>query len=291
MSPDFGRMDHAAAHERLADLALEPPALEQLATELDGAAPDAIADAALLEHVRRCPSCLASLDAARRLDRGLHDALGALPAGERLDLIEPPAGLRAAVLAAAHGVPRAAPTASSRAGDVRASRWSALVAAISRPAWPAAVAALVVVALLSGLAGSRLQQLGGESSADSLVGVVSTVERVLESPEHRVVPLVTAAGAPAGSVAWSRQDFAVLASSLAVPPSGQVYRCWLVWDGAADEIGQMDFAGSTAYWTGTTGSWASVTFEPGTTFEVTLESGLTAGSPQGQPVLSASLGS
>jgi hypothetical protein len=62
-----------------------------------------------------------------------------------------------------------------------------------------------------------------------------------------------------------------------------------VWAGQADEIGEMDFAGSTAYWTGTAGSWASVTFEPGTRFEVTLESGPQAAGPVGPAVLSASL--
>jgi hypothetical protein len=166
---------------------------------------------------------------------------------------------------------RVAGVAISPRTDEHASWRTRLLPRITGPAWGTAIAALLVVALLGGVAGGRLQQLASGTSGDSLAGVVGTVERVLESPSHRVVSLRSASGAAAGSVAWSQQDFAVLTSALTPPPAGEVYRCWLAWGDQAATIGEMDFAGSTAYWTGTTGSWASVTFEPGTRFLVTLE--------------------
>ncbi|MBI3751100.1 MAG: hypothetical protein HY263_05525, partial [Chloroflexi bacterium] len=57
-------------------------------------------------------------------------------------------------------------------------------------------------------------------------------------------------------------------------------------------IGVMDFAGDTAYWTGSVGDWAAVAFDPGTQFVVTLEAdgGMPPSSPTTPAVLVADLG-
>ncbi len=63
-------MDHAEAHERIADLALEPRRLVELETD---PTPE---DRALLAHVATCATCRADLDAWRLT----HDAVFAATA-------------------------------------------------------------------------------------------------------------------------------------------------------------------------------------------------------------------
>jgi hypothetical protein len=275
-------MDHAEAHERLADLLLEPDRLARLpaSTDLD--------DRAFLAHLRGCPECRSELAALGPLQRRLREAFGDGDAS-MAEPIAPPDALRAAVLAQAHAEPRTRPIAPGTrpaAPIVVARRWSA-------PRWSVGLAAALVIALLGGAAGMQLQRMTGTGLSDSAVAVVSTVERVLAADPHWVVPLRTAAGTAAGSVAWSRQDFAVLATGLVAPARGQVYRCWLEWSGKVAPIGVMDFAGDTAYWTGSVGAWASVTLDPTTRFIVTLESAApppSGGVPAGPALLQADLG-
>ena len=281
-------MDHAEAHERLADLLLEPDRLERLGL---GTAP-APDDRPFVEHVRGCADCRAELAALGPLQEGLRRALGGIEDASAVEPIAPPDALRASVLRQAHAEPRgpARPVAVSSPAPsaVRdAARWSA-------PRWAVGLAAALVIAILGGAAGMQLQRLAGTGAADSAVAVVSTVERVLAADPHWVVPLRTTAGVPAGSVAWSRQDFAVLATGLSAPATGQVYRCWLEWAGRSVPIGVMDFAGETAYWTGSVGAWASVTLDPSARFVVTLEPATPpapGAAPVGPAVLQADLGS
>src|SRR5215208_2551455 len=91
-------MDHAEAHERIADLALEPAWLKGLGE------PGTVEQRALREHVSGCARCRAELAEWR----DLHGVLGnALPAErrEQLEPILPPADVRARVLAAASAEP------------------------------------------------------------------------------------------------------------------------------------------------------------------------------------------
>jgi anti-sigma-K factor RskA len=258
-------MDHAAAHERIADLALESGALDVLGTSADPT------DRALLDHIRGCDECRADAAASRALSDGLRRALLDLPGSSGLQPIAAPDALRAAVLEAARRDPLRGGTvpgeASSEPPGSRGRRWDAWL----RPRWAAGLAAALMIALVGGLAGSQLARLTPGDGSESVVVVVATLNRVLAADHYRIVPLRTAAGASAGSVAWSRQDFAVLASTLAKPPSGQTYRCWLQWSGKSAAIGVMEFAGTTAYWTGSVGDWAAVAFGPGARFVVTLE--------------------
>lgn len=277
-------MDHASAHERIADLALEAGGLDRLASS---GAPD---DRALMDHVHGCEACQADIATSRTLSAGLRQALSELPMAASVEPIAAPDSLRAAVLDAAHreraGLDRA--VARDPRADAPARRaWLAWL----RPRWAPGLAAALAIALLGGVAGSQLQRWSGSTGDESVVAVVATLNRVLAADSHRIVPLRTAAGAAAGSVAWSRQDFAVLASTLTKPAAGTTYRCWLQWAGKSTAIGTMEFAGDTAYWTGSVGNWAAVAFDPGTRFVVTLEAeGGKPSSPTTPAVLVADLG-
>jgi hypothetical protein len=273
-------MDHAAAHERIADLALETAGLERLATsQLE-------ADRELRDHLRSCEACRAELEAARRLRDGLRGALEATPEAAMVDPIAPPDSLRSAVLAAAEQ------DRSNRIAPVRVDIGLPRRVGGGPWRWTAAIAAGLAIALLGGVAGMQLQRTSQVAGDDSITAVVATVDRVLAADGHRIVQLRTPDGTAAGSVAWSQRDFAVLATSLSPPPPGHVYRCWLQWAGESTSIGAMDFAGPTAYWTGSVGQWASVAFDPATRFVVTLEASGVA--PPSQPttpaVLQADLG-
>ena len=294
-------MDHAEAHERLADLGLDPGGLSRLArAETLGSE-----DRAFLAHVRDCAACTAELNAARQLDRGLRFAMGhesgdATAARDTVAAgpISPPGWLRDAVLAAAHrdtdrephlGPGRSAASLGRPAPRRRSLlRWPRLAA----PQWAAVAALAVVVALAGGLAGRALLPRGGPAPDPSLVAAMATLDRVLAAPDHRVVTLDRAGGGSAGSVAWTAEDFVVLTSGLSAPPDGEVYRCWLEWSGRWGAVGSMEFVGATAYWAGATGEWARLMSEPGTRFVVTAEaSGSTAEAPSGNVLLQAVLGS
>jgi Anti-sigma-K factor rskA len=291
----FQPLDHAAAHERLADLALEGDALDRLAAS---AMPE---DRALLGHLEGCDACQAEVAASAALRDALRTAFQAMPDLPSLDPIQPPPALRAGVLAAARQEPRtgtfsgpARATAGASAADastggsgeldrrrpvVLGSRGRWLAGVASR--WPAAIAAALVLAVVGGAVGLQLGRRSGEEDAASMVGVVATLDRVLTAEPHWVAPL-QAGTATVGSVSWSKSDFAVLTTALRPPADGRVYRCWLEHDGRWAVIGQMDFGGTTAYWTGSVGDWATLDVSDGTRFVVTLESSASP-APNGVP--------
>jgi len=290
----FQPLDHAAAHERLADLGLEPEALPALeASPLP-------ADRALFEHVRGCATCQAEVAATARLRDALQGAFAAMPDLPTLDPILPPQALRAEVLRAARADKVAAAASASEAASTTVPRINLAVTpprrswlpAWSAPRWAAAVAAVLLVALLGTAAGLQLGRRSAEDDIASLNSLVATVDRVLSTNPHWVAGLTTPSGAPGGTVAWTKQDFAVVTTALARPPTGQVYRCWLAWQGRTAAIGQMEFNGPTAYWTGSVGTWATLDVSPGTRFFVTLESSPSppaSSGPSTAPVLQADL--
>jgi hypothetical protein len=269
-------IDHAAAHDRIEDLLLEPTRLAGLETS---PAPE---DVALREHVAGCAACRADLDAWRGLQQAVADALPDSEAAARaaIDPIELPPSLRAATIDAIRQ-----PQPRSVVSVLRPVR--------QRPrmvAWLGLAASIVV------LAGAGLvtidqvaQRSAAEADARALSGALAAVDRVLAEPDHRAVALRTPAGATAGSISWSSHDLVVLTTALSAPASNQRYRCWLV-DGAHSvPIGWMEFAGQTAYWTGTLDEWATFQINPATRFVVTLEPAGGTGKT-GADVLSADLG-
>jgi len=282
MSP----MDHAEAHERIADLALEPSRLAGLMMST------ASEDAALREHVFACPECRADLREWDDFQSSLGDALTD-NRREQLEPIAPPADLRRRVLSAAHDDPRPAPTPASEPDNVvelnRRRR------PISRAGLLALAAVFALVAVGLGIVFVRDQSSRLEASQLEhhwLTETVAALNRILLTPDHHVVALATADGTAAGTLAWSRHDLVVMSGGLARPANGQVYRCWLNYDGKDTPMGWMWFVDGNAFWTSTTSDWAAIDLNPEKQFLVTLESTDNDTDTHAGPiVLQASLGS
>jgi Anti-sigma-K factor rskA len=280
MSP----FEHAEAHERLADLALEPGALDWLGSS--GTDP-------LGAHVAACETCRRDVDAWRRTQARLLEARG--PVEDRVDLadladgepISAPAEVRDAVLAAAHRSAVVGRSPGAAGGTVvvdsmtvvpdRVAGYATVVrlAHRSRPSLRRLlplVAAIAIVAVGAGVLvdqGARLERAGSQIAL--LEGMTASLDRVLNDPDHTKVDLRTADGTPAGTLAWSSHDLVVLTTALQAPAVDRVYRCWIERDGKRSPVGQMWFAGETAFWNGTLDEWATISFEAGGTFGVSLE--------------------
>ena len=281
-------MDHAEAHERIADLALEPRRVIDLETDPK---PD---DEALLAHVRTCAICRADLDSWRRTHEtvlatsftGEADAARGRPAGPpdrpaTDDVLQPPASLRMAVAAIpghslrpveSEGRPSTAPSAAT-AG--RRSGWRL-----------PALAAVLVIGLVVGLGAVVADQVGRADVArhqvDQLVGLSKSVDRVLRDADHTAISLVGLDGEPAGTAAWSSAEIVVMSTALTPPGVGAEYRCWVERDGQRTPIGAMRFADGVAYWWGPMDRYDDLPFEGGR-LGVSLE--LTGQPGSGAPVL------
>jgi hypothetical protein len=287
-------MDHAAAHDRIEDLLLEPRRLAALDTS---ASPQ---DVALREHVAGCPACAADLEAWRRMQRAVAAAIptddpAALAAA--LDPVELPPSLRTGIIAAIHDTDRGdeRQPATAKARPVAAPPPEPIAISAERQrrrlAPLLALAASFVVLVGAGLV--TVDQMGRRSAAEAdareLASAIAVVDRMLAT-DHKVVALKTTAGAAAGTISWSRHDWVVLTNALGAPAAGQTYLCWLETDGRSLAVGQMEFAGSTAYWVATLDEWKTWEIGPTTTFLVTLEpAGATERS--GDPILEARLAS
>jgi len=266
-------MDHAAAHERIEDLLLEPARLEALEAST---APE---DMALRQHLDGCPACRSDLESWRQVQRHVADALPASTEAVRdIEPIEVPPSLRTRVLAAVQPGGRAlVPIAMDRHGRSR-----------PRALWLGLAASLV---LLAGSAAITLDQAARRASADAeahaLATLVAAVDGVLAA-DHRIVALRQPDGSPAGSISWSRHDWVVLTDALSEPAANQRYMCWLEDGEKSVSVGVMEFAGGTAYWVETLDDWATWEIGPNTEFVVSLEA---AGAPtrSGPIVLSADL--
>ena len=298
-------LGHAEAHERLADLALEPGALDRLGDP--GNDP-------LAAHVAGCEACSREVDAWRRTNARLELARG--EGKDRLDIadlagdapVPLPTALRGTILDA---VRETSPRDAATAGDLSTAGDRGLVAvnvgpppsripvraagdragrgtAGGRGRTLSLVAVLAIVLSGAGLLVNqalRLEQARAETAA--LEAVAATVDRILRDPNHVVVDLRGADGSVRGSLSWSRHDLAVLTTALDPPPPDRVYRCWIERDGVRSAVGQMWFAGDTAFWNGSLDEWATISFEAGT-FGVSLEP---RSGPGGNPaVLVAELG-
>jgi Anti-sigma-K factor rskA len=276
-------MDHAAAHERIEDLLLEPARLAALARST------ASDDVALRDHLAGCPACRADLETWVRLQAALGDALpgSATEAGGAVERAELPASLRARVISAVRS--EEAPIAPvAMAAERRRSWWR-----VQTPlAALGLAAALVVLAVGAGLLVDQIGKLStAQEEARGLAEAIAAVDRVLVEPQHRVVALSTPDGTAAGSISWTRHDLVVLTSALQTPKPGEVYRCWLSDDGTGWAIGRMYFADGTAYWVGTLDEWASFEIGPTTMFRVSLEPpGADPAKRSGPIVLEAALG-
>jgi len=280
MSP----LEHAEAHERLADLALEPGALDQLGS------PDSDPLAA---HVATCEACRREVEAWRATHARLVAARG--PIADRVGLaqlardepIAAPPEVRDAVLAGvrrqrvASRTPEAAavvlpsvaggPETGGAGTGIGAARGPGRSRQLVRRLLPL-VAVLAIVAVGAGFLldqAGRLDRAGREMAL--LEAAAASLDRVLRDPDHQVVDLRGADGTASGSLSWASHDLVVLTTVLEPPPAGQVYRCWIERDGKRSPVGVMWFAAETAFWNGTLDEWATTSFERGGTFGVSLE--------------------
>ena len=274
-------MDHAAAHERIEDLLLEPARLSALQASTE---PE---DLALREHLAGCSACAADLESWRRLQVAVDQALPTGSTAEALasavEPIEVPAALRDSVLAAIGDT------------DRQTSNEPGAPISIDRPGRRLALGPLLgLAASLAILVGSGIvvadqlgQRAAAEAHARELTAALAVVEGML-ARDHKVVELRTTTGAAAGTISWSRHDWVVLTKALQGPPSGQAYLCWLETNGRNVPIGRMDFAGPTAYWVASLDEWQTWEMGPTTRFVVTLEA---TGAQQrtGSAVLEAAL--
>jgi hypothetical protein len=263
-------MEHAEAHELLADQALEP-------SRLTGLTADVSAETESLRiHVAGCATCTAEIVAWRRTWLAFGDARGA---GEssRAEPLHASASLRAATLAAiaAPSVVAAGPAAASR-------RWSAPRSLL----WLAVAAALVVAIGAGGLAWVRTTELDrARAESAELASVAATMDRVLAAPVHWITPLATVDGAPGGTLAWSNTEIVVISEVLPVPEPGQTYRCWVERAGKRTPIGSMEFTRGTGYWAGSMTGWDGL-LTHGARFGISLVPG---SGGEGAPVLIGSI--
>jgi len=292
-------LGHAESHERLADLALEPGALDRLgpaATDQLGA------------HVATCETCRRDVEAWRRTHARLLEARG--PGEDRVDLahlagdqpIPAPAEVRGAVLAAARSAPVAGRVPGAAGAVIVHGEAVAPVQAVGR--WSTfglpgrgrltlgrllPLVAVLAIAIVG--AGVVVDQAGRLDLASRevarLEAVTTSLNRVLRDPDHQVVDLRGADGSASGSLSWSSRDLVVLTTALEPPPPDRVYRCWIERDGKRSPVGEMWFAGGSAFWNGTLDEWATTSFEAGGTFGVSLEP--VAGSAGNPAVLVAEL--
>lgn len=269
-------MDHAAAHERIEDLLLDPRRLAALDTS------EVPEDVALRDHVESCAACRADLEAWRNLEAAVAESLPrtareATAATEPIDL---PPSLRDTVLAAAGAEPKAPRSIEPPTGR-RSSRLAPLLAM--------AAALIVVVGSAFVVVDQAGRRAVAEAESAALADALAAVDRVLAEPRHVVVQLHEPDGTTAGSISWSRHDWVVLTKALPRPPAGSTYLCWLVEGDGAQLIGDMEFAGDTAFWAASVDKWATWEIKPTTRFVVTLQPEGTT-SLSGPPVLEAALG-
>ena len=258
-------MDHAEAHEYIADLALEPERLAGLTS------PNSPTDASLREHVAVCARCASELAAWQSVQVGIAAALDQTGPDD-VRRIAAPESLRRQVLTAT------APHA--------ALGWRRL----HLPAMPGrriAAAALVVVLVAAGaivITDQAARLNTSDADRQALAGALQTATQVLADPAHRAIALTSSNGTAGGTVAWTRHDLVVLANGLATPPPGQVYRCWVVAPNGAIPVGQMEFVDGEAFWVSALYGWASVDLPGAQSFAVTLEPA-DSGSAQPGPIL------
>jgi anti-sigma-K factor RskA len=282
-------MEHAEVRELLELAAVEPDGLERLA------AGDTAAAAAIAGHLAGCPACA---EEARRLA-----VIGQL-VREAVETAAPPE-LRTRTLALVRevGRPRRA-LAMARAQASTVGAGVALVpgeapaalppdstAPTTPPApsdrrrrvlgWPAALAAVLIVAVAGGALLSVRLVGDQRAHAAALAQLHAATLRVSAEPDALRVKLVSAAGGAGGLTGTilfsaSTEELVVSAPGLSEPPAGEVFACWISRnDGSRARLGTMDFGGGLAYWEGWSEDLKGA--GPGTTFGITLVD--TAGHP------------
>lgn len=276
-------MEHDDIRAALELAAVEPGGLDRLAAGDTGEA------AALAGHLAGCTACMDELTRLRRADMLIRPVLATTA----------PPELRARTLAyvRARGRERGAP---AEAAPMRASPdvppdvapAPRIPAAAPRPgrraAWPAAVAAALVIGLAGGflLAGGRAAPVAGDAAV-AFAEVSRESAALLAAPDATQVVLADAAGVARGSVivAPTAGRMVAVAVDLPDPVAGREYRCWVEVGGSRTPLGTMWLTGSVAWWSGPAALPPNL--GPGARFGVSLVT-VGSGGP-GEPVLTGGL--
>lgn len=243
-------IDHADVRERLELAAVEPGGIDRLA------AGDTVESATIAGHLAGCSTCA---EEARRLAH-------AAPVIAEVARSVPPEALRDRTLALVREVGRSRGQVTASSGERPGRRAFG---------WPTAIAAVIAIALLAagGLLAVRVNQQLQEKS-EALAELNTATLRVSALPDATRVELLApsdSAAAGTGTLLFSpaTTELVISSPSLAEPPSGQRFACWLTRpDGSRARMGYMYFGGGLAYWTGWDDKLRDV--GPGTTFGVTL---------------------
>ena len=172
-------------------------------------------------HLRRCSSCAAEV-------RGLRETAARLT---MTDAIQPPAGLREQVLAAAGRTRQLPPVTAGRSRLHRSRAWI--------PRLPVAVAALsTAAAIILGITqAATTSQLGQAQARARAVAVV------LAAPDARIATGTTSAGGTVTAVV-SRQQREIVITTAGLPalPASRVYELWLMGPGGTRPAGLLPAA-------------------------------------------------
>ncbi len=280
-------MDHAEAHERIADLILEPQALRAFD---DDPSPTSVA---LRAHVEKCDECRTELDSWRDthgiilsvVEEDLEgEPVAALATAE--NVLRPPIALRTAVASIPSSQPRGAHGVESEIRtDATPSRrrraWSRLAVVAVAASVVIAVGAVAIAADQTRRVDQQRRYIG------ELVELTGSVLYVLKDTSHASTVLFDPAGAPGGTALWSTDEIVVMASDLKQPAAGLEYRCWVERDGIRTAIGVMQVGAGMAYWWGELGDDGEVVNQAGGQIGVSLEP--IGGSGGGPPLLVGAL--
>jgi hypothetical protein len=249
-------MDHDDVLEQIELAAVEPGGLERLM------AGDTPAAAAFVGHLAGCDRCAEEL---RRMSR-------AAPLLRDVVRTTPPADLRERTLAYVreNGRPRGERPAVTTGGGSAATAPTRRRSRI--PAWAVAAAAAIVLVVGSvGFIAGRAEVDRYGKAVNALEAVnAATLDISADKESRRVVLASTNGGSPTGTLLFSPETskLVVVASDLALPPSGKEYRCWVLVDGQRKNVGKMFFADELAYWVGDTPEVSTI--PDGTQFGVSL---------------------
>ncbi len=281
---------HAETLERLEDAALERGGIVRLISS----------DVGVAAHLDSCAACAAERDAWLRVGEALSDALAS--GRERAiasDALPADLSRRTLERVAAQGTPRrqreVGPAVRAQPEPVPIAR----LRGRGGRAWLLATAAVIAV-LLGGTAVADLahqrdqvaqQRDVAQQEARQLADLTSTLDALLQEPDHRLVALAATGGTvPEGTVVWGARSgrLAVVTADLPQPPAGSEYRCWVERGGTRTAVGSMEFGAGLAYWAGWVDPASGI--GPGSVFGVSLvplAGGAGAASPP-PAVLSAS---
>ena len=247
-------MEHADVREALEVAAVEPGGLARLA------AGDTTEAAVIAGHLAGCADCMDELTRLRRADMLLRPALAS----------SAPPELRARTLAYVRSVGRdrrpvaealpvsaptrpAAPAPAAPGPEPIRSPMPAWTQRSRRAAWPAAVAAALVIGLGGGfLAAGSGAPPNPSDAAVALTEVSRASSTLLAAPDAARIVLADSTGAVRGSliVAPTSRRMVAVAVDLPDPGAGREYRCWVEVAGNRTALGTMWLTGDVAWWTG-----------------------------------------